>query len=67
MIAREARRIADESEGLYVALAEKGDLASIRRHMTVHQEAAQQLDLLLTAKTLRSYAGVLLTIAGPSS
>jgi hypothetical protein len=63
-LAREARRIAQEVEGLYISLSEKGDLANIRRYMIVHEGGAPNFDLLQTAKALRCYAGTLLLISG---
>lgn len=62
-LAREARRIAEEVEGLYISLAQKGDLASIRQYMLAHQEGVPNFDLLQTAKALRCYAGVLSLMA----
>jgi len=66
-LAREARRIADEVESLYISLEQVGALASIRRHMNTHQEGVPHFDLLQAAKALRCYAGTLLAITGASS
>lgn len=63
-LAREARRLADEAESLYISLEQIGALADIRRYMVTHSEGNPNLDLVQTAKALRSYAGVLSMIAG---
>jgi hypothetical protein len=56
---REARRLAEEMECLYIQLEQIGALATIRQYMLNHSEGSPRLDLLQTAKTLRCYAGVL--------
>jgi hypothetical protein len=58
-MAREARRIAEEIEGLYIQLEQIGALATIR-----HQEGVPRFDMLQASKALRCYAGVLSLIAG---
>jgi hypothetical protein len=63
-LARDARRIAEEVEGLYIQLEQIGALATIRKHMVIHQEGVPRFDLLQAAKALRCYAGVLSLIAG---
>ena len=65
-LAREARRIADEVESLYIQLEQIGTLSTIRKYMIVHQEGVPRFDLLQTAKALRCYAGVLSAIAAAS-
>jgi hypothetical protein len=62
-LSREARRLADEMESLYIQLEQIGALATIRQYMTTHSEESPRLDLLQTAKALRCYAGVLSLIA----
>jgi hypothetical protein len=62
-VAREARRIADEIEGLYIQFEQIGALTAIRKYMLIHQEGNPQFDLLQTARALRCYAGVLAMIA----
>ncbi len=66
-LAREARRVAEEIEGLYISLEQIGALATIRRYMISHQEGVPQFDLLQTAKALRCYAGVLSLISSAAS
>jgi hypothetical protein len=62
-LAREARRLADETERQYIELEQAGALTKIRRYMIVHSEGVPQFNLLDTAKALRCYAGVLSMIA----
>lgn len=62
-LAREARRLAEEMEGLYIQLEQIGALATVRHYMTTHSEGTPRLDLLETAKALRCYAGVLSLLA----
>lgn len=62
-LAREARRLADEAEQLYISLEQIGALADIRRYMVIHSAGNPNLDLVQTAKALRCYAGVLSMIA----
>ncbi len=62
-LAREARRIAEEIEGLYIQLEQVGALSTIRQYMTTHAEGVPRFDLLQTSKALRCYAGVLSMIA----
>jgi hypothetical protein len=62
-LAREARRIAEEVEGLYIQLEQVGALARVRHYMVTHQEGVPQFDMLQAAKALRCYAGVLSLIA----
>src|ERR1700732_2291568 len=62
-LASDARRIAEEIEGLYIQLEQVGALTTIRKHMTVHQEGVPRFDLLQAAKALRCYAGVLSMIS----
>jgi hypothetical protein len=66
-LAREARRLADEAESLYIELEQAGALAKIRRYMIVHSEGVPQFNLLDAAKALRCYAGVLSMIAGATA
>lgn len=66
-LAREARRLADEAENLYIQLEQVGALARIRQYMIVHEEGVPRFDLLQTAKALRCYAGVLSLIASAAS
>ena len=66
-LAREARRIAEEVEGLYIQLEQIGAITSIRRYMIAHQEGVPDFDLLQTAKALRCYAGVLSMMAAAAS
>ena len=63
IVAREARRIAEEIEGLYIQLKQIDALAAIRQYMLRHQEGVPNFDLLEAAKALRCYAGVLSMIA----
>jgi hypothetical protein len=63
-LARDARRIAEEIEGLYIQLEQIGALAAIRQFMIRHQEGTPNFDMLQTSKALRCYAGVLSLIAG---
>jgi len=63
---RDARRLAEEIESLYIGLEQIGALAAIRRHMVIHQVGYPTFDLLQTAKALRCYAGVLTLIPGAS-
>ena len=62
-LAREARRIAEGVEGLYIQLEQVGALNDIRRYMAIHAERNPRLDLVQTAKALRCYAGVLSMIS----
>jgi hypothetical protein len=62
-LAREARRIAEEVEGLYIQLEQVGALARVRHYMVTHQEGVPQFDMLQAAKALRCYAGVLSLIS----
>jgi hypothetical protein len=62
-VAREARRIAEEIEGLYIQLEQIGALAAIRQCMLRHQEGVPHFDPLQAAKALRAYAGVLSLMA----
>jgi len=62
-LARDARRIAEEIEGLYIQLEQVGALAAIRQFMIRHQEGVPGFDMLQAAKALRCYAGVLSMIA----
>lgn len=66
-LSREARRLADEMENLYIQLEQVGAIATVRQYMTTHSEGSQRLDLLQTAKALRCYAGVLSLIASASA
>jgi hypothetical protein len=66
-LAREARRIAEEVEGLYIQLEQVRALARVRHYMVTHQEGVPQFDMLQAAKALRCYAGVLSLIAAPPS
>jgi hypothetical protein len=54
-LAREARRIAEEVEGLYIQLEQVGALARVRHYMITHQEGVPQFDMLQAAKALRCY------------
>jgi hypothetical protein len=65
-LAREARRLADEVESLFIQLAECGALAVIQRYMICHSEGNPTLDLLHTAKALRAYAGTLTLLSSLS-
>jgi hypothetical protein len=67
ILSREARRLADEMESLYIQLEQIGALSTVRRYMTTHSEGSSQLDLLETAKALRCYAGVLSLLATSQS
>lgn len=58
-LARDARRIAEEIEGLYIQLEQVGALAAIRQFMIRHQEGVPSFDMLQASKALRCYAGVL--------
>jgi hypothetical protein len=58
-LAREARRIAEEIECLYIQLEQVGALATIRQFMVRHQEGVPSFDMLQASKALRCYAGVL--------
>jgi hypothetical protein len=62
-LACEARRLAEEMEGLYIQLEQIGALATIHQYILNHSEGSPRLDLLQTAKTLRCYAGVLSLLA----
>jgi hypothetical protein len=62
-IARDARRIADDIESIYIRLQQIGTLSAIRKYMVLHQEGVPHFDLLEAAKGLRCYAGVLSMIA----
>jgi hypothetical protein len=62
-LAREARRLAEEMEGLHIRLEQIGAAATIRQYMTTHSEGSPRLDLLQTAKALRCCAGVLSLLA----
>jgi hypothetical protein len=62
-LSREARRLADEMESLYIQLEQIGALGLVRHYMRTHSEGSPRLDLLETAKALRCYAGVLSVIA----
>jgi hypothetical protein len=62
-LSREARRLADEMENLYIQLEQVGAMATVRQYMATHSEGSPRLDLLQTAKALRCYAGVLSLIA----
>jgi hypothetical protein len=66
-LAREARRLADETERLYIELEQSGALSKIKRYMIIHSEGIPQFDLLHTAKALRCYAGVLSMIASATA
>ncbi|HWY05310.1 MAG TPA: hypothetical protein VNY24_00515 [Candidatus Acidoferrales bacterium] len=66
-LSREARRLADEMESLYIQLEQIGALATVRSYMTTHSEGSPRLDLLETAKALRCYAGVLSLLATSQS
>ena len=66
-LSREARRLADEMESLYIQLEQVGALSTVRRYMTTHSEGSPRLDLLETAKALRCYAGVLSLLATSQS
>lgn len=61
-LAREARRLAEEIENLYIQLAQTGDVRTIRQFMIRHSEGVPNFDFLHTAKALRCYAGVLLSM-----
>lgn len=62
-LARDARRLAEEIEGLYIQLEQIGALAAVRRYMIRHEEGVPNFDLLQTAKALRCYAGTLSLMA----
>lgn len=66
-LAREARRISEEVEGLYIQLEQVGALARVRHYMVTHQEGVPQFDMLQAAKALRCYAGVLSLIASATA
>lgn len=66
-LSHEARRLADEMESLYIELEQMGALATVRQYMTTRSEGSPRLDLLQTAKALRSYAGVLSLLATSQS
>jgi len=66
-LARDARRIADEIEGLYIQLEQIGALSSIRRYFIIHQEGNPGFDMLQASKSLRCYAGVLSMLATSQS
>jgi hypothetical protein len=66
-LAREARRIAEEVEGLYIQLEQIGTLARVCHYMVTHREGLPQFDMLQAAKALRCYAGVLSLIAGATA
>jgi len=66
-LVRDARRLAEEIENLYISLAQSGALAAIRRHMVIHKEGYPSFDLLQAAKALRCYAGVLCLFAAPTA
>ena len=66
-LSREARRLADEMESLYIQLEQVGALVTVRQYMTTHSEGSPRLDLLQTAKALRCYAGVLSLLATSQS
>lgn len=51
-LSREARRLADEMENLYIR-EQIGAMAMVRQYMATHSEASSRLDLLQTAKALR--------------
>jgi len=63
IVAREARRVAEEIEGLYIQLRQIDALAAIRQYMERHQEGVPNFDMLQAAKALRCYAGALSMIA----
>ena len=62
-LAREARRLADEMEGLCGQLQKTGALFDIRRFMQLHSMGNHGMDMLDAAKTLRTYAGILSAIS----
>ena len=66
-LARDARRLADELEKLFVELEQVGMLASIRRYMIIHSEGLSGFDMLQAAKALRSYSGVLTLVSASAS
>jgi hypothetical protein len=66
-LAREARRIAEEVEVLYIQLVQVGELSKVRHYMVTHQEGVPQFDMLQAAKALRCYAGVLSMIASATA
>jgi len=66
-LAREARRIAEEVEGLYIQLEQVGALARVRHYMVTHQEGVPRFAMLQAAKALRCYAGVLSLIASATA
>ncbi len=66
-LAREARRIAEEVEGLYIQLEQVGALARVRHYMVTHREGVPQFDMLQAAKALRCYAGMLSLIASAAA
>ena len=66
-LAHEARRIAEEVEGLYIQLEQVGALARDRHYMITHQEGVQQFDMLQASKALRCYASVLSLIASATA
>jgi hypothetical protein len=62
-LVHQVRRLADEIDSLHFLLDHAGALVEIRRYSQVHSEQIPDLDLLQTAKALRSYAGTLSVIA----
>lgn len=63
IVARKARRVAEEIEDLYIQLKQIDALAAIRQYMERHQEGFPNFDMLQAAKALRCYVGVLSMIA----
>jgi len=67
IVAREARRVAEEIEDLCIQLKQIDALAAIRQYMERHQEGVPNFDMLQAAKALRCYVGVLSMIASATS
>jgi hypothetical protein len=66
-LAREARRIGEQVEGLYIQLEQVGALARVRHYMVTHREGVPQFDMLQAAKALRCYAGMLSLITSATA
>jgi hypothetical protein len=49
-LAREARRVAEEMEGLYIQLEQIGALATILQYMLNHSEGSQRLHAMPDSK-----------------
>ena len=54
-LAREARRLADEVEDLYIQLEQVGALREVLRYGISHPQEIPRVDLVQVARALRSY------------